>query len=366
LLAILSTHPIQYQVPIWQQLAQRGRIPFRVFYMSGQGARATYDPGFGQTVTWDLNLLAGYDHEFLDVIEGAEQSSFGWLRLKTTAVRRLTGEDIGAVWVQGWQVLGYWQAVWNAGRRRLPVWLRAETNLRSTSRGLRRVFKRPLMAQMFRRIDRFLAIGEANRAFYLSQGMEPDRLAWAPYCVDNSRFAAQAGQLRVKRAQLRADWGIAEDARCILFVGKLIQKKRPLDLLRAAELLQARRSDLKLHVLFVGTGELGPVLRRNGSVAFDALQGVGAGTPPEPVGAVRTSFAGFLNQTEVAKAYVAADCLVLPSEATETWSGRIGQNCASRSQMWRRSPDPSRPAWTALPQPRKSARSSTPMTCCGP
>jgi glycosyltransferase involved in cell wall biosynthesis len=28
---------------------------------------------------------------------------------------------------------------------------------------------------------------------------------------------------------------------------------------------------------------------------------------------------GFLNQTEIAKAYVAADCLILPSDAAETW-----------------------------------------------
>jgi glycosyltransferase involved in cell wall biosynthesis len=31
------------------------------------------------------------------------------------------------------------------------------------------------------------------------------------------------------------------------------------------------------------------------------------------------SFAGFLNQTEIISAYVAADCLVLPSDAGETW-----------------------------------------------
>jgi glycosyltransferase involved in cell wall biosynthesis len=31
------------------------------------------------------------------------------------------------------------------------------------------------------------------------------------------------------------------------------------------------------------------------------------------------SFAGFLNQTEISRAYVAADCLVLPSDHGETW-----------------------------------------------
>jgi glycosyltransferase involved in cell wall biosynthesis len=31
------------------------------------------------------------------------------------------------------------------------------------------------------------------------------------------------------------------------------------------------------------------------------------------------SFIGFLNQSEIVRAYVAADCLVLPSDAGETW-----------------------------------------------
>jgi glycosyltransferase involved in cell wall biosynthesis len=31
------------------------------------------------------------------------------------------------------------------------------------------------------------------------------------------------------------------------------------------------------------------------------------------------TFAGFLNQTEIVKAYLAADCLVLPSDYGETW-----------------------------------------------
>jgi glycosyltransferase involved in cell wall biosynthesis len=33
----------------------------------------------------------------------------------------------------------------------------------------------------------------------------------------------------------------------------------------------------------------------------------------------RAVFAGFLNQTEISRAYVAADCLVLPSDYGETW-----------------------------------------------
>ena len=43
MLAILTTHPIQYQVPIWRGLAARGDVPFKVFYLSDQGLKSSFD-----------------------------------------------------------------------------------------------------------------------------------------------------------------------------------------------------------------------------------------------------------------------------------------------------------------------------------
>jgi glycosyltransferase involved in cell wall biosynthesis len=123
---------------------------------------------------------------------------------------------------------------------------------------------------------------------------------------------------------LRRRWRIAQDAFCVLFCGKFIAKKRPLDLIAAAELLRAEGRVPNIHLLFVGSGELGAALRSACCVAYDAeaeaVQGAATGDAligviAQPLG----SFAGFLNQTEISRAYVAADCLVLPSDHGETW-----------------------------------------------
>ena len=58
----------------------------------------------------------------------------------------------------------------------------------------------------------------------------------------------------------------------------------------------------RLHLLVVGSGEL--MAQARAVVAQYNL----------PV-----TFAGFLNQSEIPAAYVAADCLVLPSDYGETW-----------------------------------------------
>ena len=67
MLAILSTHPIQYQVPLWQALARDGRVPFEVWYLTDHGSRQTRDPEFGKSFSWDLDTLSGYPYRFLEL-----------------------------------------------------------------------------------------------------------------------------------------------------------------------------------------------------------------------------------------------------------------------------------------------------------
>ncbi len=90
----------------------------------------------------------------------------------------------------------------------------------------------------------------------------------------------------------RASWGLEPQAFVVLFVGKLEPKKRPLDLIRAMAGLGSRAS-----VLVVGTGELMTACRSEA----DRL-------------GLRAAWAGFLNQSELGRAYAVADCLVLPSD----------------------------------------------------
>src|SRR5262249_50272985 len=127
-----------------------------------------------------------------------------------------------------------------------------------------------------------------------------ERIFDAPYCVDNDRFGAEADTLTPRRAQLRHEWGVADDAVVVLFSGKLVEKKHPLDLVSALAL--GRRKDPRLHLLVAGDGVLRPACQEAARVA---------GLP--------ATFLGFVNQRRIAEAYVAADCLALPSDWGETW-----------------------------------------------
>jgi glycosyltransferase involved in cell wall biosynthesis len=275
-------------------------------------------------------MLAGYPHKFLDVPSGATPSSFWKCRLKEKLRERLRASGVRALWINGWQVAAYWQAAWEAKAAGVEVWLRGESNDLAPTPWWKSLIKRGALGQLFKRVDRFLYIGSANRRLYEKFGAPKDKLFPAPYAVDNERFAAQAAAIRDQRSEIRGQWEIPEDAFVILFCGKFIPKKRPMDLVKAAQLLLASHPELKSHLLFAGSGELGVGLRAACNVVFDAEASQrsevrsqrSAPDNREPItdnAKPAATFTGFLNQTQVSKAYVAADCLVLPSGYNETW-----------------------------------------------
>lgn len=330
MLAILATHPIQYQIPIWRELSARGKVPFEVWYLTRHGVAPSYDPQFGKIIQWDLDMLSGYPHRFPQADCPERLGSFWQVGLDPEFRRLLRQGQVKALFVQGWNVRACWEAVWHARRAGVALWMRGDSNDLKVDRGLKRVGKRLLLGSLLGQVDRFLCVGEANRRLYRSYGIPEQRLVWGPHGVDNQRFATQARELLPQRQALRRAWGIPEEAFCVLYAAKFMPIKRPLDLVAAVQRLSRSDQSRPYHLLFVGTGELGAEVRRRCRVLFDA-EGISVSPGPEPVQAAQAphaTFTGFLNQSEIARAFVAADALVLPS-ASETWGLVVNEALAS-------------------------------------
>src|SRR5437867_1643328 len=110
---------------------------------------------------------------------------------------------------------------------------------------------------------------------------------FAPHAVDNAFFSCRADLLRPERDRLRAAWGIPLTATVFLFAGKFIRKKRPDDFARAIAAASQNRTDV--WGLMVGDGPLRPSLEEAAKSESWPLR-----------------FPGFLNQTEMPKAYAAS------------------------------------------------------------
>jgi glycosyltransferase involved in cell wall biosynthesis len=142
-------------------------------------------------------------------------------------------------------------------------------------------------------------MGRLNDEFYRQQHAQ--RVIFAPNSVDNERFA---GRPHIGRSDLLARWGLKDNAPVIMFCGKLIPRKRPMDLIEALRILSH-----EYVVLFVGDGVLAQRVR----AAIEPGQG---------------AVTGFINQAELPSYYHAADILVLPSEV-ETWGLVINEGMAA-------------------------------------
>lgn len=296
--AALAVSPVFYQVPLYRRLAAAG-VDLTVIYASDAGVRP-YDAAFGgRKIAWDVDLLGGYRSRFLkrarenDVLGG-----FFGLR-DWDVVRELRRGDFDAVWIHGYSYLTQWLAIFSTILRRRELLVREEQTLLRSRRAPKRWIRALVLRALFSRAHG-LYIGSNNRAFFERYGLRDERLSFVPYCVDNGTLQGAAEELRARAGALREEFELAAEGPVVLFVGKLTPKKRPDVLLEAFALV---RGDHPCSLLFVGEGPLEGELRAR--IARDGIPDV--------------RFAGFLNRSEIGRAYAAADVFVLPSDAWETW-----------------------------------------------
>lgn len=298
-LAILASHPIQYQAPFYKELAKYSEIDLKVFYCSDLGLRSYKDKEFGKEIKWDIPLLDGYDSEFLQNISPIPDLSTFFGLINPGIITKLRREKYDAVLVHGWAVLTNLFISISSFYHRVPIILRSETNLLSKMPLWKKSFKYLVLRSLFKSVSAFLAIGTLNKEFYKSYGVPEEKIFLAPYTVNNEFFGLKAKELIPKKNLLKQELGIPLSIPVVLFSGKLVDRKCPMDLLRAFEVVI---KDINAALVFVGEG-----LLRNNLENYTKEKGI-----------KNVYFTGFKNQNEISNYYVIADVLVLPS-SFEPW-----------------------------------------------
>ncbi|MEY3051121.1 MAG: hypothetical protein RLY31_906 [Bacteroidota bacterium] len=301
----LNSHPIQYFAPLYREMAAHPSIALTVLYCSRHGLDGEKDREFGVDVKWDLPVLEGYRAVFLQnkAISRAGIYSF-WGLFNPAVVGFLRRAPKSVVIVHGWGYLTHLLTLVAARLTGHTVCLRGESpDIHERCRSGRSLFLRRWVFGriLFRLPHRFLYIGNQNRLFYKRYGVPDDRLAFAPYAVDNGRFAADHSRLAVRREACRAALGIPIRKKVLLFSGKYIGKKRPMDLLAAFDRCRLRS---QAFLVMVGDGALRPEME-----AY--IEGAGLSSS--------VLLTGFVNQGVIAEYYACADVFVMCSGEGETW-----------------------------------------------
>jgi len=304
-LIVIHTHPVQYQVPLYRMLHAREGLRVTALFFSDHSVKGGQDKGFGQSVQWDVPLLEGYEHRF-ERNEGPGNPDLSFRSYRCSRFREIFGElKADAILLPGHGFQIYWQAVFAARALGIPVLVRPESldGAQPRRSPWKAILRQVLLKQFYGRVDAFCATGHFSRQDAERFGFESAAIFDAPYCIDTDLFEARFAEARPEREAVRAELGVGAEQLVAIFMAKFIDWKNPSLILDALETLPEDER-ARIFPLLVGSG---PDLERVRARAT-ALTGKSTGCP------------GFVNQSELARYYAAADCAVLPSKrGHESW-----------------------------------------------
>jgi glycosyltransferase involved in cell wall biosynthesis len=299
-LAILSTHPIQYNAPLFALMTECGLFELRVFYTWGEKSiNSKYDPDFGRVVEWDIPLLEGYQYQFVkNSSKNPGSHHFSGIE-NPHLIQDIEAWGADIIWVWGWSFKSHLKVIRHF-HSRIPVWFRGDSTLidEGTSPFWKRRLRKFFLSWVYKKVDLAFYVGDNNKKYFLQHGLITSKLTHAPHAIDNARFSYWNEELESDLVDWKESLGIAENDLVVLFVGKLEPKKNPNFILDLATQLPSK----KFKFLIIGGGVLDDELKQNAKQDKRIL------------------FLPFQNQTKMPSVYRLGDVFVLPSLGPgETW-----------------------------------------------
>ena len=301
-IAIITSHPIQYNAPLFAFLAKDSRIDIKVFYTWGTEVLCEkYDPHFQQNIKWDIPLLDGYNYEFIRNISKKPGSHYFYGIINPNLNQEIEEWGAEIVWVWGWAFKSHLKALrYFHGKK--EVWFRGDSTLLNEPKGIsiKKQLRRIFLKWVYNKVDKAFYVGSHNKDYFTKHGLNEDQLIFAPHAIDSVRFSDSTGDFLDQANRLRNQLGVSKNDHLVFFVGKFEPNKNLIDLIN-----QFNNSSMKL--LLVGNGPQENKLRE---IAKENIY-----------------FLPFHNQSMMPIIYRIGDALILNSKS-ETWGLVINEALA--------------------------------------
>lgn len=305
-LAIITTHPIQYNAPMFAMLQQRGDIAVKVFYTWGETVlQSKFDPGFNKSVEWDIPLLEGYEYEFLQNIATEKGSHHYRGIINPAIIEKITKWRPHALLIYGWKFHSHLKVIRHF-KNKIPVWFRGDSTLLNEKGRLKSIVRKFFLHWVYKHIDVAFYTGAHNRAYFLKNGLKEHQLIKAFHAVDNNRFENIDERYSLQALQWKTRLNIKPADFVFLYAGKLESVKNTDSLLKAFTAL----AKSNVHLIIAGNGP------------------EEAGLKYKYSGIKNIHFIDFQNQQLMPVVYQLCHVFVLPSRS-ETWGLGINEAMAA-------------------------------------
>ncbi len=306
-LAIITSHPIQYNAPLFDLLARETSFELKVFYTWGESSLgARFDPDFGKIIDWDIPLLEGYSYHFTrNTSKKPGSHSFRGIKNPDLINEiEIWGADI--IWAWGWAFHSHLKLIRHFHGKK-TVWFRGDSTLLDEPKAfsIKKILRRIFLRWVYKHVDKAFFVGTHNKFYFEAHGLKQNQLIYAPHAIDNNRFLDSSGEKEKKAQKWRADLGFLKDDFVLLYAGKLEPRKNLFFLINLMEAAE----DENLKLLIIGNGPLEKELQAK----FREDK--------------RVTFLGFINQSEMPISYRVSNLFIL-SSVNETWGLSINEALA--------------------------------------
>jgi glycosyltransferase involved in cell wall biosynthesis len=308
-LAIITTHPIQYNAPLFQLLTKEKELQIKIFYTWEQSMDKFFDPGFAKEIQWDIPLLSGYDYTFVkNTSRKTNRKSF--FRIKNPSlIPEIVQWKADAILIFGWNYYSHMQCM-RYFKGKIPVYFRGDSTLLDEQIGIKKLIRRFFLRWVYSHIDYALYTGTNNKAYYIAHCLIEKQLIFTPHAIDNQRFKDTNNLFQKQAEEWKQKLGIKTNHLVFLFAGKFEKVKNPEIIIKAAQIIQ----DECIQYIFVGDGYYKPVMK-NLSKGLNNIH-----------------FIPFQNQTLMPIVYHLGDVFILCS-LSETWGLAINEAMVCRKPV---------------------------------
>lgn len=292
--AVVTPIPTPYRDPFWNEVARQPNVELSVFYCSAGKSDRPWSADWPRRYHYEV--LAGYN---LARWRGADRSCFWNPSIRT----RLRDGRYDAILIGGYNHLTMLAAMHEARRMTTPYYLMCETYKATGRQSLFGRVKKNVVRTVLSNATGTFPTGILAAKYLQEAGADPTTMTYLPNVPDVMALS------RPQDLSVAPDGSGSDPRPIVLFVGRLIPKKRADLLIRAFHAI-GQTTDARL--VLVGDGPMRAQLAQ-----MTAALGLES----------RVHFAGFAQPSEVARWYAAAKVFVMPS--SETWGVAVIEALAS-------------------------------------
>ncbi|HJO92479.1 MAG TPA: glycosyltransferase family 4 protein [Victivallales bacterium] len=265
--------------------------------------------------SWDIDF-GNLDYEILPGIiwRPKKQKNPISYKLNLSIISNIKKYTPSAVVLSGYIQPTMQLAAWHCRKNKIPYGITCESSfLQGKPEGLKWKIKKMVLKPIINGMSFGLPMGIKAEEYLRSLGAKRQPMYHFPNCPNVSNVVNIANNKKNYEAGLKNKLNIPQTNKIILFVGRLIDAKRPLDLINAFQKIEFKLKE-NWTLLFVGEGSLKSKIQQLTTINHQPSTNI--------------VLSGWLQPDEVYRIMAISEIMVLPSEH-EPWGAVVNEAMAA-------------------------------------